>query len=146
MIDKYLCLFIGGDILELPKRKKIRLEGYDYSACGAYFVTICITDKHRLLWENVGADIIRPNGHPPLSLYGKIVKMGINQISDHYENFVVNKYCIMPDHIHAIIMILPDENGRIISAPTLSTVIGSMKRWEKYGCIVIDIRLCGPTV
>jgi len=27
--------------VELPKRKRMRLAGYDYSACGAYFITIC---------------------------------------------------------------------------------------------------------
>ena len=41
-------------------RKKIRLEGYDYSAAGGYFVTVCVTNKKVSLWQNVGADIIRP--------------------------------------------------------------------------------------
>jgi REP element-mobilizing transposase RayT len=115
--------------VDLPKRKKIRLEGYDYSSCGAYFVTICITNGHKLLWENVGADNIRPNKLPTLSEHGKIVDRAISSISIHYENVFVDKYCIMPDHIHMIIFILPNENGRMISAPTLSTVIGQMKRW-----------------
>ena len=39
---------------DLPRRKKIRLEGYDYSANGLYFVTICVTEKYQVLWENVG--------------------------------------------------------------------------------------------
>jgi putative transposase len=113
--------------MELPKRKKIRLEGYDYSSCGAYFVTICITDRNTLLW-NVGADIIRPN-EPPLSKYGEFLKIAIDAIPEHYANVVIDKYCIMPDHVHMIVFILPDENGRMISAPTLSVIIGSMKRW-----------------
>jgi len=46
--------------VDLPKRKKIRLEGYDYSSCGAYFVTICVTNKNALLW-NAGEDIIHPH-------------------------------------------------------------------------------------
>lgn len=37
---------------DLPRRKKIRLEGYDYSANGLYFVTICVTEKYQVLWEN----------------------------------------------------------------------------------------------
>ena len=41
---------------DLPRRKKIRLEGYDYSANGLYFVTICVTEKYQVLWENVGAN------------------------------------------------------------------------------------------
>jgi len=37
----------------------------------------------------------------------------------------------MPDHIHMILIISDNENGRMISAPTkpLSTVVGQMKRW-----------------
>ena len=41
---------------DLPRRKKIRLEGYDYSANGLYFVTICVTEKYQVLWETVGAN------------------------------------------------------------------------------------------
>lgn len=44
---------------DLPRRKKIRLEGYDYSANGLYFVTICVTEKYQVMWENVGAKIGR---------------------------------------------------------------------------------------
>lgn len=116
---------------ELPKRKKIRLENYDYSSAGAYFVTVCTQNRKKLFWKdntNVGADIIRPK-EETLSSAGEIVDNAINQISDHYENILVDKYCIMPDHIHLIIFIMSDESGRIISAPTLQTVVGQMKRY-----------------
>ena len=46
--------------MDLPKRKQIRLQGYDYSSNGVYFVTVCVKERMNLLWENVGADIIRP--------------------------------------------------------------------------------------
>ena len=32
----------------LPKRKPLRLNGYDYSSCGAYFITLCVKDKRRI--------------------------------------------------------------------------------------------------
>ncbi len=35
--------------MELPKRKRMRLPEYDYSAPGAYFVTICTRDKRCIL-------------------------------------------------------------------------------------------------
>ena len=112
---------------ELPKRKNIRLKDFDYSQNGYYYVTICTKDRKNLFWESVGADIIRPN----LSKYGKIVNTAINAISTHYPNIKIGEYVIMPDHIHMIMIISNDENGRMISAPTkpLSTVIGQMKRW-----------------
>lgn len=37
----------------------MRLSGYDYSSCGAYFVTVCVSDKMALIW-NARADNIRP--------------------------------------------------------------------------------------
>ena len=45
-----------------PKRKQIRLENYDYSTPGSYFVTICTAKRKKIFWKLVGADIIRPYG------------------------------------------------------------------------------------
>lgn len=112
----------------LPKRKAIRIGDYDYSTPGAYFITVCTANRAKIFWDRVGADIIRPQ-NVPLSAAGKIVVQAIQQIPNHYENVSVDKYCIMPDHIHMILRIESDIGGRIISAPTVSTVVGSMKRW-----------------
>lgn len=43
----------------IPKRKQIRLQDYDYSTHGAYFITVCIADRKPLLWD-VGAAILPP--------------------------------------------------------------------------------------
>ena len=113
---------------KLPQRKSIRIDNYDYASPGAYYVTVCTSNREKILWKSVGADIIRPD-NPPLSAMGKIVEQAILQIPTHYETITVGKYCIMPDHIHLLLRIESSFDGRIISAPTLSTVIGSMKRW-----------------
>ena len=112
----------------LPERKIIRIKDYDYSTPGAYFITICTENREKLFWDLVGADIIRPL-NVPLSPIGKIVEQGILQIAEHYENITVDKYCVMPDHLHLILHIETDMGGRMISAPTVSTVVGSLKRW-----------------
>ena len=86
------------------KRKKIRLENYDYSRNGIYFVTICT--KYRISYlctiketlDCVGADIIRPITE--LTDIGKIIDYSLNQIEKTYDDVYVMKYCIMPDHIH----------------------------------------------
>ena len=114
--------------MELPKRKRIRIENYDYATVGAYFITVCTADKEKILWDVVGADIIRPQ-KIPLSAIGKIVEESILQIPTHYENVFVDKYCVMPNHVHLILRITLCENGRMISAPTVSAIVGSMKRW-----------------
>ena len=113
---------------DLPNRKPIRIENYDYSTPGAYFITLCTANREKIFWNRVGADIIRPQ-NVPLSVAGQIAEQGILQIAEHYENVIVDKYCIMPDHIHLILRIESDIDGRMISAPTVSTAVGSMKRW-----------------
>ena len=55
--------------------------------------------------------------------------MAILQIPEHYPMISVDKYCVMPDHIHMILSINTDEDGRQIAAPTVSTVVGHIKRW-----------------
>ncbi|MBP3938790.1 MAG: transposase [Clostridia bacterium] len=110
---------------EFPKRKKIRLQEYDYSTSGSYFITVCVKDRKRILWDSVGADIIRPNSIR-LSEYGFIVEKAVENIAKHYENIAVDKFSIMPDHVH---LIISSTDGRIISAPTVSRVVGQMKRW-----------------
>jgi len=112
----------------LPKRKSIRIKNYDYAAPGAYFITVCTANREKFFWNGVGADSIRPQS-VPLSAIGKIAEQGILQIAKHYKNISVDKYCIMPDHIHLILRIESDTCGRMVSAPTISTVVGSMKRW-----------------
>ena len=88
--------------------------------------TICVADRNAFLW-NVGAGNIRPST-PPLSHCGIVAENAIEQISSHYENVCADKYCIMPDHVRMSVIIIFNENGQIISAPTLSLITGLMKR------------------
>ena len=36
----------------LPARKNIRLDNYDYSRNGEYFITLCTKDKMCICWDN----------------------------------------------------------------------------------------------
>ena len=90
---------------ELPKRKNLRLKDYDYASDGAYFVTFCAKSRSYVFWENVGANIVRPQNALPLSAIGKIVETEIQQIETVYRGVSVDKYCIMPDHIHMLIVL-----------------------------------------
>jgi len=120
---------------KLPARKNIRLRGYDYSQNGAYYVTICVKDGHEILWEqkHVGAATCRPS----LSHIGKIVDVAIQNIHQIYTCVIVDKYVIMPNHIHMILLMQNDnlescveECGRQIAAPTtISMIVRNMKRF-----------------
>lgn len=119
--------------MEYPYRKRLRLEFYDYSQPGYYFITICTKERHQEILcsieHTVGAIINRP---PRISLtsLGRIVDETIRAIPDHYPGISVDQFIIMPDHVHLILSfrhIGPD--GRQIAAPTpLPNVIQQMKR------------------
>ena len=109
--------------MDLPKRKPTRLKGYDYSQNGTYFITICTNDRKCILGHIVGqglapAEIV-------LSHYGKIAKEQLLDLENRYKTIKINKYVIMPNHIHIIVII---ENTAVASpCPTISDVICSFK-------------------
>ena len=107
---------------ELPSRKRNRLKHYDYSSCGAYFITICTSDRRNYFWNGVGATIGRPQD-VDLSQYGKLVDEAINNIPSIYPALKLDHYVIMPDHIHWVLIIRADEYGRPMVAPTISRVV-----------------------
>ena len=112
--------------MDLPERKPNRLNTYDYSTPGAYFITICTKDRKSLFWENVGASIARPQD-VVLSHPGKIVDTAIGNIPAHYPAITVDRYTIMPNHIHLLLQIHTDQDGNQIQAPSISVVIQQMK-------------------
>lgn len=114
--------------MEYPKRKPNRLKGYDYASNGGYFITICTKNRRNLFWADVGAAISRPESVPALSPYGRIVDRAIQLVSCHYPQIEVNKYSIMPNHVHLILLLQEENGGRLIAAPTIPRVIGQMKR------------------
>ena len=80
----------------LPRRRAMRLRGYDYSQPGAYFVTICVQHRQCLF----GA-IIDRKMH--LNEIGEIVVEYWNRIPQHFFSVEIGEYVIMPNHIHGII-------------------------------------------
>ena len=78
--------------MEQHNRKQNRLPEYDYSQGGAYFITICTQDRRKIL-----SDIVGDDAHIVPKLYGAIVEKYIRNVPQ------IEKYVIMPDHIHMII-------------------------------------------
>ena len=125
--------------MELRQRKQNRLQGYDYSRAGCYFITICAGKRADLFGnivlcpaDNVGRD---DPGAPSvrLSQYGQIVDKYISSVQISYENVYVDKYVIMPNHVHLIIRINCLENGAPrLSRPTqlIPRVIAALKRFS----------------
>lgn len=110
----------------LPTRKPIRITDYDYSTPGAYFITVCTANREKIFWSDCRGELCSPT-NVPLSDIGMIVDNEIQKLDSIYDAVNVDKYCIMPDHIHFIISINADENGRSQIAPTISRVIKQFK-------------------
>ena len=115
---------------ELPKRKRNRLKYFDYSSCGAYFITICTNNRECTLSNIVGA--IHESPVIELTEYGKIVDRAINTMSTRF-NIAIDTYVIMPNHIHLLMVIENKDEKRSIRESTLqkrsviSKAIGFMK-------------------
>ena len=109
---------------DLPKRKSIRLSDYDYSQNGAYFITICTKDRQCVLWDSVGTGIARP---PRLSHYGTVVDNAIQNIPKHYAGTSIDTYAVMPNHVHLLLRIAGDKDGRAMPVPTISIIVQQMK-------------------
>ena len=112
--------------MELPKRKQNRLPDYAYDTPNAYFVTICTNNRKNLFWQTVGAIIDRPE-EVSLTSLGISVRQSIENIQKHYPAVTVNNFVIMPNHVHLLLQIHSDGDGRSMIAPTISTVIRLMK-------------------
>lgn len=142
---------------ELPKRKPNRLKNYDYSQNGAYFVTICVKNRLKLfgtvvvgataqLSEIGNCETIvwaisnrsNPNNRPHpdanrpymlLSEYGEIVETAIQH--NNRDEFWIEQYVIMPDHVHMIIVISNDggHGDRTEFVPTVSSIVRYIKSY-----------------
>ena len=88
---------------ENHRRRSIRLQGYDYSQPGWYFVTIVTHDRQNLFGRIENGKMILNDG-------GKIVRKCWLEIPDHYPNVNLDEFIVMPNHIHGIIDIVGGQN------------------------------------
>lgn len=112
--------------MSLLKRKLNRLAGYDYSQNNAYFITVCVKGKRHILWNAVEETKAFSIVDIPLSKTGRFVDAAINNIPKFYPNACVEKYAIMPNHIH-MILLLTENSGSALRSPTISTIINQLK-------------------
>lgn len=91
-------------------RRSIRLQNYDYSQEGMYFVTICTYEKEYLFGE-IKSDC-RGTISCALNKEGKVVEQCWKEIINHYDNVDLDEFIIMPNHIHGIICITHNVNQK----------------------------------
>ena len=116
------------------ERKNIRLKEYDYSQNGGYFVTVCTQGRRNILSRVKVGEGFHPLPAIELTETGKEIENTINFINENYDNVLIDKYVIMPNHIHMIIF-LGYENLGGRGNPPLQNVVGQLKSFttKKYG-------------
>jgi REP element-mobilizing transposase RayT len=110
-----------------PNRKRVRLKYFDYSKNGAYFITICTKDKKCILSRIVSSEDFNNRTKVscqtvgdgaldvPLSRDGFMPEVMLTEIGKIVEKYIlstnriegvnVDRYVIMPNHIHMLISV-----------------------------------------
>ena len=114
----------------LPQRKHPRLNHYDYSTPGAYFVTICTQNRRCLLSHIVGRGLGPAENRD--TVYGEIAKQQLLLLEKRYPNLKIDQYVIMPNHIHAILLL--EEAAGASPRPTLMDIICTYKSLTTKAC------------
>ena len=104
-----------------PRRRSIRLPGYDYSQPGAYFVTVCTRNRECVFWETT-------KGAVCLSALGEIAAGCLADLPSHFQDVELDKWVVMPNHIHAILVLACSGRGVQLNAPTASTGLAHDRR------------------
>ena len=110
---------------KLPNRKSYRLEDYDYSSIGYYFITINSKDKRNIFGE-IKEEVMYPNK------LGEIIQEEWERAGEIRKNIKLHEYVVMPNHFHAIVEICYsiskiDVSNRFLSANSLGAIVGSFK-------------------
>lgn len=95
--------------MELPNRKLHRLPSWDYSQNGYYYITVCTHNRRNLLCVgNAVPGVPNVSGNEnqmvPTEI-GKIVLEAWDKMSRIDSNIKTDYFCLMPNHIHGIIVI-----------------------------------------
>lgn len=127
-------------------RKQLRLIDYDYSTPGAYHITFCTHNRKNMLSRIVGA--IHESPKTQLTVCGQIVERIVQKMPPHL-GVTVDRYVIMPNHIHLLLIITEERMRRAIRrAPMqgrsiISKAVGYIKMnaskaiRQRYGDIAV---------
>lgn len=93
------------------RRRSIRLRGFDYSRAGVYYVTLCTEDRLCLFGDVV-------DGVMHLNDAGRMADEFMVGLPDRYPNITVDCHQVMPNHVHAV-LIIADRPGIIDMPPQI---------------------------
>jgi putative transposase len=90
-------------VAPLKARKHLRMQGWDFTSPGWYFLTVCTKNMR----SEFGTVV---NGHMVLSEAGRIADRFWREIPEHFPRAVVDEHVVMPNHVHGLL--------RLVDRPT----------------------------
>ena len=118
--------------MDYVKRKHPRLKQYDYSLPGYYYVTIhAVQDAPVFSLVNSGK--IPGEAEVTLTETGGIIRSQLLDLEKRYFSVSVDKYVIMPTHIHVILQLAGETKGSG-KLPALPEVVGAFKSLATRTC------------
>ncbi|HOX40039.1 MAG TPA: transposase [Candidatus Brocadiia bacterium] len=113
---------------EKHHRHSIRLPGYDYSQIGMYFVTICAHER-QCSFGRIMDGVIQMNAT------GRMIWETWDNLPRHYPHMEPDAFMVMPNHVHAIILLTDAVGAGLKPAPTairysLSEIVRGFKTFS----------------
>ena len=88
-----------------PRRRSMRLKGYDYAQPGMYFVTCCTHQRLQLFGDAIdGAMVLDDNGFA--------VSRTWLRLPNHYPCVMLDAFVVMPNHMHGVVVLADSPVGR----------------------------------
>jgi len=91
---------------ELPKRRSIRLPGFDYSAGRSYFVTFCAAERVHLFGRIAGTEMQR-------NQFGEVAEEEWQRTIDLRREVIPHAHIVMPNHVHMLFSLDPAAIGDV---------------------------------
>ena len=110
---------------EIHHRHSIRLKNYDYSRAGMYFITICVQHKQSLFGKI-------ENGKMILNDAGKMIEKWWEKLPAKFSNIKLNTYTIMPNHFHAIVEIIENDDKIVGANPCVCPNLRDYQNTHEY--------------
>lgn len=121
----------------LHNRYSIRLQGYDYTQPGAYFLTINTHNKV----HNLGQII---NGTVQLFGAGIIAQELWLKTPRHFNNVILGEFVIMPNHMHAIVVIADGNKSQRSKGEALGHSVSETNEAQNIAAFGNETRIFSP--